>query len=206
MDFLLPWLLNPFLLMKCHQLLAAALILIATRGAAQLKLPVNSSFRNDVQKVVEDYPQQFASLRGEIIEQNPQTIEYASLVKPAGAMETSIVRYSSNTKAIYSWQAIMLSTEEFEEAAKKYKWLFQQLKGMNVKYVADLYTLKGSFEEADESRGFSISTLTLAAPPTPLKMLKVEVAMEYEFPEWKVKLLVYEKEREDDEQGTVYDQ
>jgi hypothetical protein len=29
--------------------------------------------------------------------------------------------------------------------------------------------------------------------------------MQYEFPEWKVKLLVYDKEREDDERGDIND-
>jgi hypothetical protein len=33
-----------------------------------------------------------------------------------------------------------------------------------------------------------------------LKKMKVEVSMQFEFPEWKVLVLVYEKEREDTEQ------
>ena len=33
--------------------------------------------------------------------------------------------------------------------------------------------------------------------------LKIEVQLNFEFPEWKVSLLIYDKEREDDEQGNV---
>ena len=33
--------------------------------------------------------------------------------------------------------------------------------------------------------------------------LKIEVSMQFEFPEWKVVLSVYEKEREDHERGEI---
>jgi len=193
--------------MKHLKMLFTCTVLVCTSTAfAQLRLPLPNSFRNDVQKVVEDYPHQFASLRGEEVVKNPQTVEYASLLVPSGAQQSSIVKYSSVNKAIYSWQAVMLTTESFEEAQKKYKWLYGQLKGMNVKYVADLYTLRGAYEAPDESRRFTTSVLTLQAPPTPLQKLKIEVLMEFEFPEWKVSMFVYEKEREDAEHGSAYEQ
>jgi hypothetical protein len=33
--------------------------------------------------------------------------------------------------------------------------------------------------------------------------LKIEASMQYEFPEWKVSLVVYEKEREDKDRGEI---
>ena len=180
---------------------AAGILLINFNATAQFKLPINNGFRSDIQQVVKDYPHQFASLRGMEVEKNPQTVEYASLVIPDGAQESSIIKYSSEGKAIYSWQAVMLTTEDFGEAQKKYKWLFHQIKGLNVTYVTDQYTLRGTYEVPDESRKFTTSILVIQAPPTPLQKLKVEVSMLFEFPEWKVTLLVYEKEREDEEDG-----
>jgi hypothetical protein len=149
---------------------------------------------------VEAYPHQFSNIKGDVLAENPQTVEYASSVKPSGAQETMIVKYSSLLKPVYSWQSVMLITEDYEEAVKKYKWLYNQLKGMNVKYVADLYTLRGVYEQPDESRKFTTSIFTPANPPQALKKLKIEVSMQFEFPEWKVSVLVYEKEREDTEQ------
>jgi hypothetical protein len=111
-----------------------------------------------------------------------------------------IVKYSTDLKPVYSWQTVLLTTEDYEEAAKKYKAVYSQLKGMNVKYVVDNYTLRGEYEAPDESRGFATSVLTPAHPPAALKKLKVEVSMQFEFPEWKVSVMVYEKEKEDDEQ------
>lgn len=172
---------------------------------AQLRLPISNAFRNDLQKVVADYPTQFASLRGEVRMNNPQTVEYASLLQVDKAEACIITRYSSNIKPIYSMQALMLSTEDFSEAQKKYKWIFTQLKGMNVKYVVDQYTLEGVYEAPAEERKFATSTLAIARPPEAWAKLRIEVSMQYEFPEWKVAVTVFEKEKEDeDEIGNDY--
>ena len=189
--------------MKSLKLTALFLFAHLFYASAQLKLPVNSSLRSDFQKIMAEYPEHFEGIRGDVINQNPQTIEYASQLKLADAEECIITKYSSGAKPVYSWQALILTSENFEAAYKKYKWVFNQLKGMNIYYVRDQYTLRGNFEEADESRKFTNSVLAPVSPPEPLKKLKIDVALEFEFPEWKVKLLVYEKEREDNERGEV---
>ena len=195
--------------MKTRKLTASffALFLFFS-GAAQLKLPIAtalSPLRNDVQKVVAEFPGGFAGLRGEVAATNPQSTEYVSRLWVDKAESCTVTQYSSAGKAVYSWQAIMLSAEDFEAAAKKYKWLFGQLKGMNVKYVVDQYTLEGKYEAPDESLKFTTSMLTVASAPEPWHKLKIEIALQFEFPEWKVSLSVYEKEREDDERGEVVD-
>jgi hypothetical protein len=187
--------------MKYHRLCAIL-------GAALIQLSVNAQseatggFRAEVQKVVADYPHQFSAIRGHLIDKGPQTAEYASSISPEGSTESSITSYSSGGKPVYSWQTVLLRTDSYEDAAKKYKWAFNQLKGMNVKYVIDQYTLKGALQAPDESRNFSSSDLELAAPPDPLRKLRLRVQLQYEMPEWKVSLMVFEKEREDREMAS----
>src|SRR5688572_15120518 len=166
---------------------------------AQLKNPLNTSFQNDIQKVVAEFPNRFVSLMGAVIASNPQTASYASLVSLKDAESCTVTRYSSGMRPIYSWQALLLRTEDFVEAAKKYNWLFHQLRGMNVSYVVDQYTLGGAYQPPTEERKFSVSELTVIRPPDALKKLRIEVAMQYEFPEWKVMVHIFEREREDDE-------
>ncbi len=187
--------------LKKPKLIAAALFCICCNAQAQLKLPVSSAFRSDVQKVVASFPGQFADVRGEVLQKNPQTVEYASLIKPDKAEHAVVTQYSSNSKKVYSWHATLLSTEDYAEAEKKYKWLFHQLKGMNVKYVVDQYTLRGEYRAPSDGLDFVISQLSVFNPPMALKNLRVEVAMQFEFPAWKVGLTVFEKEREDNEPG-----
>ena len=186
------------------KLIVAALFLFVN-AQAQFKLPVNNALRTDVQKVGDSFHTQFSDLKGEVIQKNPQTVEYASLVKPDKAERAVITQYSSNSKDVYTWHATLLVTEDYAEAEKKYKWLYNQLKGMNVKYVVDQYTLRGDYNAPSESMKFTISQLSLFNPPMALKNLRVEAAMQFEFPEWKVSLTVFEKEREDDEQGHLED-
>lgn len=189
--------------MKYLKLTVAALLAGTMYSSAQFKLPVNSALRNDFQKIVSEYTHHFTNITGRVINENPQSTEYASQIKLGDAQECTVIKYSSGSKAVYSWQALMFSSEDFEAASKKYKWLFNQLKGTNVYYLQDQYTLRGMFEPADESRKFTTSVLTISAPPTPLEKLKVEISLLFEFPEWKVNIAVYEKEREDDEQGEI---
>ena len=85
-------------------------------AAAQLKLPVINRVTNDVKKVIEDYPNHFASLIGEMIVQNPQSTDYQCSFNANGAEQTTVTRYSSK-KEMYSWQALMLTTES--DDAKK---------------------------------------------------------------------------------------
>lgn len=189
---------------KKPKLIVAALF-VFLGAQAQIKLPISNAFRNDVQKVVAAFPGQFAEVRGAVLQKNPQTVEYASLVKPDKAEHAVVTQYSSNSKEVYTWQATLLSTEDFTEAEKKYKWLYSQLKGMNIKYVVDQYTLRGIYNAPSESIKFATSQLSVFNPPMALKKLRVEVSMQYEFPEWKVGLSVFEKEREDDEPGHIAD-
>ena len=179
------------------------LLFVCSVAHSQLKFPINTAFQNDVQKVVAEFPNRFLSLMGSVVATNPQTVEYTSLVAVPNAESCTITRYSSDVKPIYSWQAVMLRTEDFVEAAKKYNWLFHQLKGMNVRYVVDQYTLTGTYAPPTEEKKFSVSELTVIRPPEALQKLRIEVAMQYEFPEWKVIVQVFERERADDEQGDV---
>ncbi|RYZ00258.1 MAG: hypothetical protein EOO11_02205 [Chitinophagaceae bacterium] len=186
-------------------LLGASLFSLSVFAQSPVPAAPAPSFRADVQKVVADFAHGFASIRGRQLDQDPQTVEYASLVSPEGTKETSITRYSSNGKPVYSWQSVLLRTEDYAEAAKKYKWAFGELKGMNVRYVVDQYTLEGRFDKPEEERNFASSELRLAHPPAPLRKLKVRVQLQYEMPEWKVSIMVYEQEKTDDEQAEHMD-
>lgn len=172
---------------------------------AQLKFPVtNNDLRINLAKIISDYPNQFASLKGDTITSNPQIIEFASKLDFKEARENSITEYKSQ-KPFYSWQGVLLTTENFEEASKKYKWICNQLKVMTVKLEGGYsFTLSGAYAAPDESKKFSSSIFKLTPNASNMPKLKIETIIQFEFPQWKVGLLVYEKEREDNEQGDIY--
>jgi hypothetical protein len=105
---------------------------------------------------------------------------------------------------VFSWQALLLETEAFDEAAKKYKWLCNQLKVMTIKTETGYsYNLSGNYEEPTQGKKFSSSVYKLTPNAADMPKLKIEASMQFEFPEWKVSLLVYEREREDKDRGEI---
>lgn len=192
--------------MRKPQLLLFITICLAsavTTAAQPRLLTTDNDLRNNLQKIISDFPKQLSSLKGDTLSVGPQTIEFASLLEFKGAQQNSIVEYRSS-HPLYSWQAVLLDTEEFEVAAKKYKWLCNQLKAVNVRMEGGRsVSLNGQYQAADENKKFSSTIFKLAPAGTDLTKLRVEASLQFEFPQWKVNLSVYEKEREDDERGNT---
>jgi hypothetical protein len=98
----------------------------------------------------------------------------------------------------------MASEEEFTLAEKKYKSLFKDLKGMTLTLNRDYsYGLQGTYGEPAESKKFASSVFRLTPNASNLPKVKVELSLQYELMEWRIYLTVYQKEREDDEQGST---
>ena len=181
-------------------------LLISGYVPAQSSLVLVNDLINDVRKVIEDYPNCFANIRGGIIVQNPQSSEYECSIKINGAEESSITLYSSKSNNSCSWQAIMLTTEDFIEAKKKYKIIYDQLHNQELNLGGNnALRLKGVYDEPKDEKKFTSTLLSLSPEDERFKGLKVEILLQYEPMEWKLKVLVYNKEREDDERGKRID-
>jgi hypothetical protein len=190
--------------MTATKLTCVLLLFICFHSQAQLKPPVtNNDLRTNLQKIIADFPGNFSDLKGDTLVDNPQSIEFTSLLDFKMAMENSITLYKS-VKPVYSWQALLLNTEQFDEAAQKYKWLYNQLKVMTINIDGYSFSLNGDYDAPDASRKFSSSVFRLTPNASNMPRLKIEASIQFEFPEWKVKLLVYEKEREDSERGEIH--
>jgi len=174
---------------------------------AQLKLPVINGIGNDIKKVIEDYPNQFADLSGEVIVQNPQSTDYQCNFKVNGSEETTITRYTSKKDDVCSWQSLILTTESFEKAKQKFKALFNQLNNLTVNPGnAKTFHLKGTYEVPIEEKKFAAVLFSFNNGDETLKKLKVEISLQYVLLEWKVSVLVYDREREDNERGKIVEE
>lgn len=199
-------LINPTFMKKTVKPLALITIcaLFFTQSPAQLKMPLTTGISNDIKKIIEDYPNRFIHLMGEVIMQNPQSTDYECNFKVNGAEEAFITRYSAK-KEVCSFEAVMMTTEHFDKAKQKFKSLFNQLNNLSVRFADNkLLQLKGKFEEPKEEMKFTSILLSPEPGHESLKKMKVEIIMQAVEPmEWKVKLLIYDREREDDERGAV---
>jgi ribosomal protein S21 len=170
-----------------------------TLVTAQLKIGSVNSITADVKKVLEDYPNHFDHILGEMIIQNPQSADYACNFKVSGAEECTITRYTGKNNSISSWQAVMLTTEDFDAAKKRFKSLYGQLNNLAFKSMR----LKGTYEAPTEEKKFTSVLFSFEPADESLKKLKVELVIEAELMEWKIKLLVYDRDRDDDQRGEV---
>jgi hypothetical protein len=133
-----------------------------------------------------------------LVIENPQSADYQCNLKISGAEESIITRYSGERNCI-SWHAVMLTTESFSEAKKKFTSIFNQLNNLSVRSMH----LKGIYESPVEEKKFASVLFSFDNADESLKKLRVEVMLEADQMEWKVKVLVYDRDREDDERGEI---
>jgi hypothetical protein len=161
-------------------------------------LAAQSAFTNQthstLQKVINDYPYHFKNIKGKLIDENPQTSDYASTIQIPGSLTTVITKYSSSEdKEIYSWKCVVLESEEFEVITRKYKEVYNQMKNSIIKLDGNKpFILNGSFVEPTEEKRFVASPFSLLPASGDLKNLRVELTLEYLVTEWKLSVLVYD--------------
>ncbi len=183
------------------KLCSSICLFLALQLSAQNRLPVlkiPNNIKPEVEKVTGDYYDHFYNIKGEKISETESIIEYKSKVIPKGALETTIVEIKS-LHNVYSWLAIMLKTEDYEKAVEKYKQIYNQLNGAGfAMHDKTTWKFSGNYDAPDESRAFASSILEPDIIPKALRRLKVEVALNYNMPDWIVKILVYEKESDEE--------
>lgn len=181
--------------------LITILLLCFSLSNAQLKLPVVNGIGNDMKKVIAEYPSQFTALMGNEVASSPQSTEYECNFKVNGAEESSITKYAASKKMVCSWQALMLTTESFEKAKQKYKSLFSQVNNLEVNINGKKYKLHGKYDTPSNERKFFSSVFKAASADNAVKKMKAEVQLIFNEPaEWKITVLVYEQEKEDEEE------
>lgn len=178
-----------------------AFILFIFSASAQI-IPIKNSLQTDIAKVISDYPNGFKNISGEQLIENPQTIEFESRIEIKDA-KCRVIKYSSNTKEIFSWEAEMLKTESFEEASKKFRSFYNSLQNLSVNINGVSTVFKGEYIKPSEAIKFT--TIIFDAKDAGLKNLKIALILETEILDWVIKIQVYEKQREDKDRGPIID-
>ncbi len=171
--------------------------------AQNIKIKRVPALTADIEKVARDYYVHFDNIKGEKISESVNIVEYASKISPPDAIESTIMQIKSLQNS-YSWQALMLNTEDYDKAVAKYKQIYRQLNDAKISLEnGKSYKLTGAYDMPDESRAFASSILELDANKKATQLFKIEVALNYTMPEWSVKIYVYEKENDEDIRPTV---
>jgi hypothetical protein len=179
-------------------------ILFVFSLAAQV-IPIKNGLQTDIAKVISDYPNGYKNIIGEQIIENPQSIEFECLVSIKDAINCKLIKYSSNTKEIYSWEAEMIKTDDFEEASKKFRAIYNSLQHLSVNINGSTAVFKGDYIKPTEAIKFTTIVLDPGDKTPELRKLKLALVLETDMLDWVIKIQVYEREREDKDKGPAID-
>ncbi len=127
--------------MKKFLLLTSLIFRIST--FAQFHL---ASFSNDVSRslsqVIEDFPNHFNSIRGEVIGNDIQSTNYSCTINIAGADSSIIIKTGNDKYNIFSWKEVVFEAEDFNAAKSIFNDYFNKIKGT----PETITNIKKSFE------------------------------------------------------------
>jgi len=169
-------------------------------------ISIKNALQTDIAKVLSDYPNGFKNIIGDEILQNPQSIEFECLVTIKDAIKCRLVKYSSNVKDIYSWEADMIKTDDFETASNKFRAFYNSLQHLSVNINGTTAVFKGDYIKPSEDIKFTTIVLDAGDKSPELKKLKLALILEADMLEWEIKIQVYEQEREDKDRGSTKDE
>jgi hypothetical protein len=118
-------------------------------------------------------------------------------------MEPGIItQYGRNPEHQYSWSNVLLKTENYDEARRKFHLFYSDIKKTSAIIRNTLIKLNADYEEPDESKNFCNILFKVEPDVDDIKNLIVDLNMQYEMGEWKITLSLYKKEDEEKIHGS----
>ena len=99
----------------------------------------------------------------------------------------------------------MLKTDDFDEASKKFREIYNSIHHLSVNINGANAVFKADFIRPTEEIKFTTIVFDAGDRFPELKHLKVALLLENEMMDWVVRIQVYEREREDKERGRQKD-
>jgi hypothetical protein len=180
-------------------MLTTAIAVIAISSSAQTKNPT-ISIRPQLEKVINDYPNQFALIKGVQNPGDPSVIEYSSKIEMKGAVETKILGYRAHKKINWLWEAKLLVTDEVAEMQKQYKAYYNDIAGK-------AFFSKGNNNSINPTGPYSAPSDELRLWSNQFRIndvtgefsrLVIDLVAEFQNFEWVIFLRVYDKEKDEE--------
>lgn len=191
---------------KTHHFIAATIFLLNSCFLSAQILPVKNAFQTDLANVINEYPNHFKFYLGDQLAKNPQSSDYRCTLTVKDAEECTITQYSAANKEVVSWQAMMRRTENFEAAEKKFHSLYNSMNNLSASIEPGKLIFKGTYLRPTEEKKFTSILFTSDKKYSQANKIVIELLLQSEMMEWTIRILVYEKERRDEERGNTTEQ
>jgi|GEM_PF-2361731 len=180
-------------------LLFICMIFLAVSSSAQTKNTF-TTIRPQLEKVINDYPNQFALIKGEQNQAEPNVIEYSSKVEMKGAVETKIIGYPANKKINWLWEAKLFVTEDINDLRKQYKAYYNDILGKSLfsKGANNSIQPSNTYTAPSEELRLWSNQFHINDATGEFSRMVIDLIAEYHNFEWVVYLRVYDKEKDED--------
>lgn len=154
-----------------------------------------------IEKVIQDYPNQFRNITGALLIEKQQTADYQSNIQIPGALSCQVIKYTASKKEL-CWRAELLQTGNFEEARSLYKDIYNQIRNSIVKIEGEKpYILNGQYENPDEHKRFHSVVFSMLPSVGEMQKLKVELSLVQQVSVWKVIVVVHDQDDKEHERA-----
>jgi len=168
-------------------LLCLQLMCFAQKGT------VSPAFNAELEKILLDFPASFINLKGEEILKDDTEVRYESRIVLPGSEDCMVNTNFAGNKKTAGWEAVMLTTQTYEEAAKEYKKLYLQLIDCRFKLKSKTtVSLIGKWISPQPTENFSATIFILSSSTGAYRKMNIELEMLNVMDEWKVNLRVKE--------------
>jgi hypothetical protein len=145
-----------------------------------------------LQKVIEDFPNHFRNIKGDLITDNNGS-DYKSKVEIPGAINC-VISENGPGKDIYAWKAQLYTTSDFDQARKKFSELYNQIHNTIIKVDGEKpVILNGKYEVPDGEKKFTSIGFHVLPATGSMSRLKVELALHGSAGSWKITLNVFDQ-------------
>ncbi len=161
---------------------------------------VFTSIRPQLEKVINDYPNQFSLIKGEKNESEPNTIEYKSKVEIKNAAETRVIGYVSKSKIHWVWESKLFVTEDIDVLKKQYKAFYNDIAGKSLLSKGNINSIRatGPYDAPSEDLRLWTNQFRMNDATGEFSNMVIDLVAEYIGFEWNVFVRIYDKEKDEE--------
>lgn len=186
------------LLLPFAPVLLSATLTVSAQGVFSNKT------QSTLEKVIQDYPNHFYNIKGELIAQTRQAKEYRSTLQLPGASSCIVTLYNIPRNEAYGWTCQVFEAGNFEQAKNRFSEIYDQIRNSIIKISGQkTFILTGQYESPAEEKKYTQIVFSLLPGVGEMKKLKVELSLREEGKGWKISLSVNDQDPKGDGQDVV---
>ena len=147
-----------------------------------------------LEKVIQDYPNHFNHLRGELIGQASQSARYKSTLQLPGSSSCIVTVTGAGIQGS-GWSCTILETTDFNTAKARFAEIYDQLSNSIISTDEQkTYILSGQYETPAEGRKNTQILFALLPGVGDMKRVRVELTLAQEDADWVLTISVSDRD------------